>query len=57
MDFQGLGSLARSAHPTHDHFLPLLHTLGVRGSKDQIEYFNDEFDLSSISMHSFIARP
>ena len=57
VDFQKLGSLARTAHPTNDHFLPLLYTLGLKGDHEQIEYFNDEFDLSSISMRSFIAMP
>ena len=57
VDFQDLGSLAQTAHPTHDHFLPLIYTLGLKGNQEKIEYFNDEFDLSSISMRSFVARP
>jgi len=57
VDFQELGSLARTAHPTIDHFLPLVYALGLKDGRDEIEYFNDEFDMSSVSMRSFIARP
>ena len=57
VDFESLGSIAQTAHPTHDHFLPLIYTLGLKGGQEQIEYFNDGFDLSSISMRSFFARP
>ena len=55
--FQSLGSLAQIAHPTHEHFIPLIYPLGLKDSNEQIEYFNDEFDLSSISMRSFVAKP
>ena len=55
--FESLGSLARTAHPTPDHFLPLLYTLGLKDNDEQIQYFNDEFDFSSVSMRSFVARP
>ena len=57
VDFQDLGNLAKTAHPTADHFLPLIYTFGLRDNLDRIEYFNDEFDLGSISMRSFVARP
>lgn len=52
--FLELGELARLAHPTHDHFLPLIYSIAVRDPDDIIEYFNDSFDLGSISMRSFI---
>ncbi len=57
VDFKKLGTLARTAHPTVDHFLPLIYSLGLKDSRDEIEYFNDEFDMSSVSMRSFVARP
>ena len=31
-DFQQLGPVAQLAHPTHDHYLPLLHAAGRRGA-------------------------
>ena len=54
IDFQRLGSIAQIAHPTYDHLLPLLYTLGMKSDTDQIEFFNSEFHLGSISMRSVI---
>jgi 4,5-DOPA dioxygenase extradiol len=51
-DFQKLGAVARQAHPTHDHFLPLLYALGVAEDGEEIVHFNKGFDLGSISMRS-----
>lgn len=54
MNFQKLGNIAKKAHPTYDHFLPLIYTLGASNHKEQITYFNDQFDLGSISMRSLL---
>jgi 4,5-DOPA dioxygenase extradiol len=56
VDFQKLGKLAKIAHPTYDHFLPLLYTLGMVETKDEIYYFNDDFDMGSISMRSLLIK-
>ena len=52
--FQSLGAIARMAHPTYDHFLPLLYTLGVKDQKDQLRFFNEGIDYGSIAMRSVI---
>ena len=54
VDFQNLGNLAKLAHPTYDHYLPLLYTLGLCSQKDEIRWFNDSFDMGSISMRSLM---
>lgn len=54
IDFQNMGTLAKMAHPSYDHFLPLLYTLGAVDKKEEIEYFNDDFDMGSISMRSLL---
>lgn len=54
IDFLKLGSIARLAHPSYDHFLPLLYIIALQDDKDNISYFNETFDLSSISMRSLI---
>ena len=54
VDFQKMGGLASIAHPTHDHFLPLLYILGAREKTDTLEYFNAAIDLSSVSMRSVL---
>jgi 4,5-DOPA dioxygenase extradiol len=54
IDFQNLGSLSKLAHPTYDHFLPLLYVLGFQNKKDSPAFFNSDFDMSSVSMRSII---
>lgn len=54
LDFQKLGSVAKMAHPTYDHFLPLLYVLGFQYPEEHAAFFNDEFDMSSVSMRSML---
>lgn len=44
----------RLAHPTLEHYYPLLYALGSKDGKDQVEFFNDSFSHSSIAMHSVL---
>ncbi len=55
VDFLKLGELARLAHPTHDHFLPLIYLIGLQTENDEISYFNESFDFGTISMRSVLA--
>ncbi len=43
-----------TAHPTDEHFLPLLYTAAQDTGDSDITWFNDDFDMGSISMRSFI---
>ena len=54
IDFQKLGELAELAHPTNEHYLPLLYTIGLRDEKDKPEFFNDQIDMGSMSMMSVV---
>ena len=54
INFQKLGSVAKQAHPSYDHFLPLLYILALQEECEEVSYFNDSFDLGSISMRSLI---
>lgn len=51
-DFLELGQVARMAHPTHDHFLPLLYAAGAVGANEMPRFFNAGFQAASISMRS-----
>jgi 4,5-DOPA dioxygenase extradiol len=52
VEFQKLGTLAAIAHPTHDHFLPLLYVLGVQNSGEEVRSLCDGFQYKSVSMRS-----
>jgi len=47
-----LGNTATMAHPTYDHLLPLFYILGLQQKGEQVRYFNDQFQMGSISMRS-----
>jgi 4,5-DOPA dioxygenase extradiol len=54
IEYQKLGKLATMAHPTNDHYLPLLYSVALREKEDKFTFFNDSFDLGSISMRGVI---
>jgi 4,5-DOPA dioxygenase extradiol len=54
IDFQKLGSLATQAHPTYDHYLPLLYTAGAANAGEPVRQFNVAFQGASISMRSVV---
>ncbi|MDB5556682.1 MAG: putative enzyme [Rhizobium sp.] len=49
-----LGRVAQLSHPTLEHFLPTLFSLGVADAKDELRFFNASFEMASISMRSFV---
>jgi len=51
-DFQKLGQVATLAHPTFEHYLPLLYAAGAAGSNEPMRFFNDDMAMASISMRS-----
>ena len=53
-DFQKLGALAQQAHPTWEHYLPLLYAAGAVDAKEPPRFFNTSFQLASISMRSVL---
>ena len=53
-DFQNLGSLALLAHPTFEHYLPMLYTAGAASSGEKVRGFNTRFQGASISMRSCV---
>ncbi len=53
-NFQKLGALAKMAHPTYEHYLPLLYAAGAVDSKEPMRFFNTSFQGGSISMRSVV---
>lgn len=53
-EFQQLGAVAQMAHPTWEHYLPLLYAAGAVGNDETPTFFNEGFQGASISMRSAI---
>jgi len=53
-NYQSLGQLANLAHPTNEHFLPLLYVLGVANRGDALSWHNATFYKGSISMRCLL---
>ncbi len=53
-NFLKLGQLAKMAHPTHEHFLPLLYAAGAVEAREPMRFFNTNFQGGSISMRSVL---
>jgi 4,5-DOPA dioxygenase extradiol len=53
-DFQKMGNVAQMAHPTYDHYLPLLYAAGAVDAKEKPKFFNENFQGGSISMRSAV---
>ena len=54
-DYRKIGSAAKMAIPTEDHYLPLLYSLSLLDDKqDNISFFNEKIVHGSISMRSVL---
>lgn len=53
-NFQKLGQMAKMAHPTHEHYLPLLYAAGAVDARAPMRFFNTSFQAGSISMRSVV---
>lgn len=53
-DFAHWGDMARLAHPTHEHYLPLLYAAGAAWPGEPPEFFNTGFQAASLSMRSVL---
>ena len=54
VDFQQRGQEASLAHPSFEHYLPLLYAAGAATQEDKVTYFNTGFQLGSIAMRSVV---
>jgi 4,5-DOPA dioxygenase extradiol len=51
-----LGKTAQMAHPSYDHLLPLFYILGLQQKNEQISFFNEKYEMASISMKSLVIK-
>ena len=52
INYTALGKEALMAIPTAEHYLPLMYTLGVSNSKEEVSFFNDKAVGGSLTMTS-----
>lgn len=52
IEYDKAGKLGKLAHPTPDHYYPLLYTLGVARQDEAVNIFNDKCIVGSLSMTS-----
>ncbi|MCX7891477.1 MAG: 4,5-DOPA dioxygenase extradiol [Burkholderiales bacterium] len=55
-DYTRAGRAAELAVNTAEHYLPLLYAAGARRDGDALEFFNEGFDLASVSMRGVVFR-
>ena len=53
-NFQKLGAVAQQAHPSYDHFLPLLYAAGASHPGEAVDAFNANYQAAAIAMRSFV---
>ncbi|MGN6248266.1 MAG: 4,5-DOPA dioxygenase extradiol, partial [Ginsengibacter sp.] len=54
INYENLGPESRLAIPTPEHYLPLMYSLGLKDSKDNISFFNDKAMAGSLTMTSVL---
>lgn len=54
VDFQQRGQQASMAHPSFEHFLPLLYAAGAATDDDSVSFFNTAYQFGSIAMRSVV---
>ena len=53
-DFQQQGAVAQMAHPTYEHYLPLLYAAGAVDAQEPARHFNADYQMAAISMRSMV---
>ena len=52
VNYQSLGQISAMAHPTPDHFYPLLYAMGSAGKESRISYPYEGYEYGSLSMRA-----
>lgn len=53
INYANWGELAKMAHPSNDHYLPLIYSLGLQREDEQVQFIHEGFQHGSISMRCF----
>ena len=55
VEFKTFGSIGSMAHPSIDHYLPMVYSVGLINPKEEIKYTYEGLEMGSISMRCFQA--
>lgn len=50
VNYRSWGKMSTLAHPSDDHFLPLIYAIGVQDPEEDVSFFHEGFQYGSISM-------
>ena len=50
VNYESWGEISKKAHPSNDHFLPLIYSVGLRLPDEPLKYIHEGFSHGSISM-------
>ncbi len=53
VNYEQLGRIFQLAHPTNEHYLPMLYTLGLADKTEEVKYLFEGFQFGSASMRCF----
>jgi 4,5-DOPA dioxygenase extradiol len=53
VNYEQLGSISQLAHPTNEHYLPMIYTLGLADKTEEVKYLFEGFQFGSASMRCF----
>jgi 4,5-DOPA dioxygenase extradiol len=56
INYEKLGTVAKLAIPTNDHYLPLLYSLALQEKNENVSYFNEKCEMGSVSMRSLLIQ-
>ncbi len=54
MDYRALAPHAARAHPSEEHFLPLLVAMGATSENDEVTVLDGGIDNGALSMESYV---
>lgn len=54
INYQNRSAAWNLAIPSPDHYLPLIYTMGLKTSRDEVSLFNDKYVMGSLSMTSVL---
>lgn len=53
VNYEKFGKISQLAHPTNEHYLPMLYTLGLADRNEEVKYLYEGFQFGSASMRCF----